>query len=255
MIDAMARVATGESSLERAVRILDSFTPDNPILTVGEIARRSELPIATASRLVAELVRHGLLARGTGRDVRIGMRMWELAERASPTLTLRKAATPFLGDLQAVVGHHSQLCVLDNDQVLCLERLSRPDAVINYSRIAGRLPFHATAAGLVMLAYASPDLQQRVLGRPLQRFTDRTFVHPERVRAELESIMRMGFCVLAGHLHEDAAGIAVPVRNGLGEVVAALAAVVPNDGRAHAHAPALLAAARGLSRLIPPISR
>ena len=59
---------------------------------------------------------------------------------------------------------------------------------------------------------------------------------------------RRGYALLPGHVHEDATGIAVPVRNGLGEVVAALSVIVPNDGRAQAHVPVLLAAARGLSR-------
>jgi len=50
----------------------------------------------------------GLLARDTDRRVRIGVRMWELALRASPTLSLREAAMPYLEDLHAVVGHHAQ---------------------------------------------------------------------------------------------------------------------------------------------------
>jgi DNA-binding IclR family transcriptional regulator len=51
-------------------------------------------------------------------------------------------------------------------------------------------------------------------------------------------------------VHEDAAGIAVPVRDALGEVVAGLSVIVPNDPRAAAHVPVLKAAARGLSRAL-----
>ena len=105
--DHMPRVATGESSLARAVRILEAFTPDEPELTVTEVARRSGLHLATASRIVGQLVEHGLLSRGPDREVRVGMRMWELAARAAPTRSLRDAAMPFLEDLHAVVGHHA----------------------------------------------------------------------------------------------------------------------------------------------------
>ena len=59
---------------------------------------------------------------------------------------------------------------------------------------------------------------------------------------------RQGYALLAGHVHDDATGIAVPVRDGLGEVVAALSVIVPNDDRAVSAVPALLAAARGVSR-------
>src|ERR1700712_5715862 len=142
----MPRVATGESSLARAVRILESFTPDDPELTVGEVARRAGLHVATASRIVGQLVDSGLLSRGPGREVRVGMRMWELASRAAPTRSLRDAAMPYLEDLHAVVGHHAQLAVLDGEEVIFLERLSARDAVINYSRIAGRPPPHISSS-------------------------------------------------------------------------------------------------------------
>src|SRR3954454_4948316 len=99
-----------------------------------------------------------MLERGPGREVRVGVRLWELGARASPTVTLRDAAMPFLEDVHAVVGHHAQLAVLDGEHVLFLERLSARDAVVNFSRIAGRLPLHTSSSGLVLLAHAPPDV-------------------------------------------------------------------------------------------------
>lgn len=244
----MPRVATGESSLARAVRILESFTPDDPELTVTEVARRSGLHVATASRIVGQLVEQGLLSRGPDREVRIGIRMWELASRAAPTRSLRDAAMPYLEDLHAVVGHHAQLAVLDGDDVIFLERLSARDSVINYSRVAGRLPLHISSSGVVLLAYGPRELQERVLARPLESRTPSTISDPGRLRTTLEQVRRQGYALLPGHVHPDATGIAVPVRTGLGEVIAALSVIVPNDARAVSAVPALLAAARGIGR-------
>jgi DNA-binding IclR family transcriptional regulator len=242
------RVATGESSLARAVRVLESFTPDDPELTVSEIARRADLHLATASRIVGQLVDAGLLSRGPDREVRVGFRMWELASRAAPTRSLRDAAMPYLEDLHAVVGHHAQLAVLHGDEVVFLERLSARDAVVNYSRVAGRLPLHISSSGVVLMAYGPAELQERVLGRPLEGRTGATVTEPARLRALLDQVRRTGYALLPGHVHPDATGIAVPVRDGLGEVVAALSVIVPNDARAVSAVPALLAAARGIGR-------
>ena len=244
----MARVATGESSLARAVRILETFTQDEPELTVTEVARRAGLHLATASRIVGQLVEHGLLSRGPDREVRVGFRMWELASRAGPTRSLRDAAMPYLEDLHAVVGHHAQLAVLHDDEVVFLERLSARDAVVNYSQIAGRLPLHISSSGVVLTAYGTAELQERVLARPLESWTTETMTTPERLRDALAQVRRRGYALLAGHVHPDAAGIAVPVRDGLGQVVAALSVIVPNDARAVSTVPALLAAARGIGR-------
>jgi DNA-binding IclR family transcriptional regulator len=82
--------------LSKAVRIFEVFSTDTPALGVSEVARRAGLHVATASRLVDELVGHGWLQRDADRRVRIGVRMWELASRASPTLSLREAAMPFM---------------------------------------------------------------------------------------------------------------------------------------------------------------
>ncbi|MFB9385530.1 IclR family transcriptional regulator [Pseudonocardia petroleophila] len=245
------RSGPGESVLTRAVRILDAFGPDDRTLRVSDIAARSGLHLATASRLVAELVEHGLLARDPDRRVRVGVRLWELAMRASPTLSLRDAAMPFLEDLHAVVGHHVQLGVRDGSEVLFVERLSAPGSVINYTRIAGRLPLHASSSGLVLLAHAPHDVQESVLAGPLRRYTAQTITTADRLRRTLADVRRDGFVLCPGHIHDDALGVAVPVADGARRVVAALAAVVPNDDSGRAVVPVLRAAARGISRSLP----
>ncbi len=244
----MARTPTGESVLTRAVRVVEAFTPDAPTLTVSEIARRSHLHVATASRLIAELVEQGLLAREPDRRIRIGVRLWELANRASPMLSLREAAMPFMEDLHAVVGHHAQLGVLDGDEVLFLERLSTADAVINITRIAGRLPLHASSAGLVLLANATPVLQERILAGTLRGYTPQTISTPSVLRSTLAEIRRTGFVCCPGHIHPEASGIAVPIRDAARKVVAALAVIVPNDHHDADRVPALQLAARGIGR-------
>ncbi len=243
------RSSTGESVLSRIVRLFEAFGPDAPALRVSEIARRSGLHVATTSRLVNELVRYGWLQRDAD-GIRVGVRMWELALRASPTLSLREAAMPYMEDLHAVVGHHTQLGVLEGEEVLFVERLSAPESVVNFTRIAGRLPLHASSAGLVLLAHAPADLQERVLSAPLRRYAAATVTEPRRLRAMLAEVRRTGYSYCPGFIDERATGIAGPLRGPGGAVVAALAVVVPNDAAARTQVPALLAAARGISRRI-----
>ncbi|MDQ0382098.1 IclR family transcriptional regulator [Amycolatopsis thermophila] len=248
----MARKPTGESVLARAVRIFEAFTPEEPVLQVSEIARRTGLHLATASRLVAELAAHGLLARDDDRRVRIGVRLWELALRASPTATLRDTAMPFMEDVHAVVGHHVQLGVLDGDEVIFLERLSAPKGVINYTRIAGRLPLHASSSGLVLLAHGPADLRDRILAAPMQAYTANTITTSARLRRALADIRKQGFAWCPGHIHEEALGVAVPVRDARGTVVAALSVIVPNTAESRAVTGILMTAARGVTRSLPP---
>lgn len=244
----MARSNSGESVLERVVRVLEALTPDTPSLTVSEVARRANLPLPTASRLVAELVTHGLLARDPDRRVRIGVRLWELGSRASPTLSLREVAMPVMERLQRQVGHHTQLGILNGEEVLFVERLSADGAVVNITRIGARLPLHASSSGLVLLAFGSAVLQERILSRPLERFTATTVTDPRELRSLLATVRRDGFVLGPGFIDAEAAGIAVPVRGAAHQVVAALSVIVPNDEQAMARVPVVAAAARDVEQ-------
>jgi len=244
------RTQNGESVLAKVVRIFEVFTPEESALTVSEISRRTGLHVATASRLVAELASYGLLTRDADRRVRVGTRLWELATRASPTLSLRNAALPVMEGVHDVVGHHVQLGVLDGDEVLFLERLTAPGAVINYTRIAGRLPLHASSSGLVLLAHGPADLRKRVLDGPLQGYTPSTPATAARLRAVLAEVRRQGYAYCPGFVHPDALGVAAPVRDARGEVVAALAVIVPNEAGASSVVTVVRTAARGVSRAL-----
>ncbi|MBT2523477.1 IclR family transcriptional regulator [Arthrobacter sp. ISL-28] len=253
----MPRTQGGESVLSRAVRIIEAFSPGDTALSVSEIAKRSGLHIATASRLVEELCSFGWLQRDEDRKVRIGVRMWEVVARASPTMSLREAAMPVMEDLHAIVGQHIQLGVMEGDEVLFVERLTAPGAVINYTRVAGRLPLHASSSGLLLLAYASPAQQERIIARPLKVYTDKTISTPSQLRSALAEVRRQGYAFLAGHIHPAATGIAVPVRDPAGNTVAALAIILPNDETARSRIAVLQAASAAVSRAMaypaPPI--
>ncbi|MDV8067828.1 IclR family transcriptional regulator [Rhodococcus sp. IEGM 1366] len=245
----MARVRTGESVLARGVRVVEAFGLDDATLTVSEISRRAGLHVATASRLIEELVNCGWLER-EGRRVRIGVRLWEVVSRASPTVSLREAAMPFLEDLHAVSGQDTQLAVLEGDEVLFVERLTAPGSAVNFSRIAGRLPLHASSSGLVLLAHASSELQEQVMQHPMTVYTDRTLRTGQQLRVALAEVRRHGYAFCPGYIYQDTTGIAVPIRDAGNAVVAAVGLIVPRTESAYSLIPLLQAAGRGISRVM-----
>ena len=222
----MANSRTGDSVIERLVRVLATFDAEHTEQTPSDIARRAGLPASTGHRLVADLVDSGLLERTENGRARVGMRLWELATRGSLALGLREAALPAMERVQSVVRQHTQLGVIDSDQVLFLERLSHPDAGANITRIAGRLPLHASSSGLVLLAAAPPPVLERVLAAPLAPLAPETITDPDELRRRLASIRRLGYAMSPGSIEAVSTGVAVPVRD-RGRVVAALGVVLP----------------------------
>jgi DNA-binding IclR family transcriptional regulator len=227
----MAHKSEGKSVLTRHLALLGAFDVDAAFLTLSQLARRSELPISSTHRLVAELESHGLLERVEDGTYRLGLQLWELAARTPGALGLREIALPYMQDVQAIVGEHTQLGVLQGTDVLFLERLSTKHAVINVTLVGGRLPLHASSSGLVLLAHSTQAFQDAVIEAPLQRFTHTTISSSAELRRVLGRVRREGFAVGDGYIHPEARGIAVPVFGAADNVIAALAIVVPNDDK------------------------
>ena len=242
----MANSSSGDSVTDRLVRVLETITPTRTVQTAAEIGRRGGLPGSSAHRIVGELVDSGLLERDDDRRIRIGMRLWELATRSSQALRLRQAAMPAMERVQARVREHTQLAILEQDEALFLERLSSPDSGANITRIAGRLPLHASSSGLVLLAFGPAELQDRVLAGPLARLAPETITDAAALRRTLADVRRAGYVIAPGSIEAVSTGIAVPIQDASGAVVAALSVVLPRDAPTSAALEELRAAAAGI---------
>lgn len=246
----MANSRSGDSVIDRLVRVLSTFDRDHRVLTPAEIARHADLPTSTAHRLVGDLAGAGLLERDEGGGYRIGLRLWELATRGSQALGLREAAIPSMERVQARLRQHTQLAVLDGDETLFLERLSHPGAGANIAQVAGRLPLHASSSGLVLLAAAPASLVDRVLARPLPALASGTITDPAALRRKLAEVRRLGYAIAPASVEDVSTGVAVPVVVGRA-TVAALGVVLPHEEvDARAVAGVLSAAAREIAQTL-----
>lgn len=243
----MARSASGDSLLTRVMRVLEVFA-QTPSPSIADVARGADLPVSTAHRLVHEMIGHGLLERDDERRLRMGVRLWELSVRSHRVLGLRDVALPYMEDLRAVVHQDVEIAVLAGTEVLYIERLGARGAVPNIARTAERLPAHSTSAGLVLLAHAPAELREPVLTGPLEAFTPQTVTDPAALRRTLATVRRQGYAVAPGLLTPGAKGVAVPLRDATGAVVAALSVIVPMREDHRSLLPALLATGRGISR-------
>lgn len=262
----MAEANPTDTTLDRLIRILGAFDADRPTLSVAALARRAAIPLPSAYRWVDRLTAAGLLERLDGGAVGLGMRLWELASRSSPSTTLRQAAMPYMDDVQAVLRQHTQIAVLDSAGVLVLERLSARGAVPNQATVAGRMPTFTTSLGLVLLAFARRHetesflkVHAAELGVPVpdpgHEGSARGVVNPteQELRLQLSAIRRQGWASVDGQVDSDVTGVAVPVFSPDGQAIAALGVVVPRTSEFRPGlAPMLLAAARGISRALGP---
>lgn len=243
--DEMANSTSGDSMIDRLVRVLGSFDPDHPSLSIEQLSERARLPKSTAYRVIGDMMRHNLLQRDPSGRIRIGVGMWELSNRASDAVELASVARPHMMAVHDFVGENTQLGILREREVLFIERMSKPTAVIHRSRTAGRLPAHASSCGLVLLAHSPKHVREAYLRGKLTAFTHNTTTDPAVLRKMLSDIRTYHFAELIGHIDEGTAGIAVPVFGPGGTTIAGLGVVV--DAEKNVGVPSIMQALRTAS--------
>ena len=232
----------------KSLSILGVFSRSTPHLTLTEIAAGADLPLSTAHRLVGELVAWGGLVRRADAHYEIGPRLWSLGLLASMSRELREAALPLMQDLAATTGENIHLAVRSGIRALYVERIAGTRSVPIVSRNGAELPLHATGVGKVLLAFADRDIAARAL-QELVRVTPFTIVEPARMVRQIAEIRRRGWAQTSEEMTVGTCSVAVPVRNGAGEVVAALGVVASSTRKAlPTLVPALELAARGITR-------
>lgn len=240
---------SGATVLHRAVQFLELFELGRATLTLSEISRLTGVPTPSAYRILKVLTDVGMLERDEVKRYRVGVKLWELGTRSSRLLQLRETAMPFMEDLQAGVGQHTQLAVLVDGEVLIVERLSSHNYVPNISRIGGRLPLHASSPGLLLLAHASIAEREQYLEGPLDKFTTETETDLRRLSAELSRIKSQGYAVAEGTINPDGSGVAAPIYDSHRKVVASLSITYPRGAVSHHQLlPALITTTRSISR-------
>ena len=212
-------------TLNRAVKILECFTQEQPELGVREVARRIALSTSATGRLMMAMKDLGILSQNPmTRIYSIGPRVLTWAGTYLSTSDIRNLAYPYLEELHQKTSETISLYILDGNERVCIERLESTQNVRFVAPRVGRhLPLHAGSAGKVLLAYLPPERQDEILNAPvLLRLTEKTIVDPQTLREELIKIRELGYAISNGEWILDASGIAAPIFDRNGAVVAAL---------------------------------
>lgn len=241
-------LAKAETVTARALALLATFHTERPRMSLSEMARRADLPVSTAHRLVAELVDWGALER-IHNEYMIGQRLWKLGLLAPIRQNIAEIAAPYMQDVLFVTHNVVNLFVLEDSKVLLLERISGTRVGAPFRKVGDPLPLHASAAGKIMLAYSSEDLLFQAT-KEMVRLTPHTIATPDQLRTEVESVRKAGYATSKQEAGVDNFAVAVPVLDPQGSAVAALGVVHQVEPSIGSVVPVLHIAARGIARRV-----
>lgn len=236
----------------RGLDLLRAFGRDAPALTISEAAGRAGMTRAGARRLLHTLLALGY-ARLEGGSFRLTPKVLELGQAYLSSLSLREAAQPVLDRLADALDEVAALSILEGDEIVFVARAERRSPLARGIGLGGRLPAFATSMGRVLLAGLDPaQARERLAARPLVAWTRHTRRSVPALMKALGEVRARGYAVVSEELELGVCGIAVPVHDASGRVVAAVnvstnLARHSRAGIARAFLPALKGSAREIS--------
>lgn len=209
-------------SLERGLRVINSFSSEHSTQTLSEVAERTGLTRATARRVLLTLLELGYVEQ-RGRGFSLTPKVLDLGYSFLSSLNVVELALPSMERLVDEVHESSSMAVLDGTEIVYVARVPTKRIMTIALALGSRLPAYPTSMGRVLLAgqeeTALADYFDRV---ELEKLTPHTVTEPRRLRAILRRCRDDGFALVDQELEEGVRSVAAPILNRRGEVIAAM---------------------------------
>lgn len=216
-------------SVERVMRVLDSFTPETPELRLTDLSERLGMSKPQALRIASTLEQGKYLERDPEtKRYRLGVRLLLLGIQVRQSLSLSQVAQPLVRHLSDATRETIALFVPDRNGPICIDVLESPMGLRVFAQPGRRMPWNAGASAKVILAFLPEAEREQILAHTtLRRFTDRTITEPDRLRDLLATIRTQGYHVGVGDLDEGALGIGAPIFDHDGQITGAISLSAP----------------------------
>jgi DNA-binding IclR family transcriptional regulator len=228
-IDQTDKPVTGQGvQVERALDVLEWLAgTDHDAPGLSEVALGVGQPKATVHRLLTVLRRRGYVSQDNQSGYRLGIKCFELGNRWAQRFDLRAFARPYLEQLNAELGETVQLAVYDDGDVVYVDKLESTQLVIARPDTGNRAPATVVSTGRSMLAFQPAPEIRAVLRRPLPAYTEYSPTSAEEISQMLAQVRRDGYAVNEQTYRLGICGLAAPIRDSTGAVVASVGILVP----------------------------
>jgi IclR family transcriptional regulator, pca regulon regulatory protein len=251
----VARRDSGPDFVEAIARGLDvirAFGPRQPVMSLAAVAAAADLPRPTARRILLTLEELGY-ARAAGGGFELTPRVLDLGMSYVLSRGLWEVARPHMEQLVARTRESSSVAQLDGPDIVYVARVAVPKIVTLAVTIGTRFPALPTSLGKVLLAALPPGEAERVLAEPTRSgITARWQPGADERVAALREVRARGWSLTDEQLAPGIRSVAAPLRDGEGQVIAALnvtvhAAETPIEVLTGEYLPLLLQTAGAIS--------
>jgi IclR family acetate operon transcriptional repressor len=244
-------------AIGKALRLLTLLgdRPDGALLT--ELADRNGLPLSTAHRIMAALVREGYVRfEPSTKRYTLGLQSFRLSHRVSHERALIDVARPTMEAVSTTTREATLLSVLDGPYQLYVHYAKGPQQVSVIGEPGRRGPLHCTAMGKCLIAFAPRALREDLVENlALTPEGPNTITDREKFRDEIAQVRARGHAISDQEHEAGIRAIGVPIKSSNGTALAALSTAAPayraDVEQLLEFLPALIPAAREIAAQLP----
>lgn len=209
-------------SVDKALRVLESFSAEEPHLTISRAATLAGVTRATARRLLLTFQRLGML-EATEAGFKLTPRVLRIGYGYLSALPLWDLTQTRLRALAESVNETCSAATIDDTEIVYVARVPARHSMGLTLTIGSRLPAYPTSMGRVLLAGLSPERFDEYMGRvTLRRLTPRTETDPARFRAIIDEVRAVGHALVDEEREIGVRSAAAPLKGRGSQVLAAI---------------------------------
>lgn len=225
----MTEPSPSVKSAQRALELLEVVARHPDGVTFVELADQLPYPKSSLHGLLHTVVSMKWLTFDSDdRRYSIGVRPWEVGQafRRSRDLVIR--ARRYLREANEALDETVQLGILDDLDVVYLDKVEGTQPLRLVSSVGSRLPAYVTGIGKALLTgLPQSTLRERFAGEELPGYTSQTITSGDHLIEVIDGVRAQGFATDDGEYSYGVYCVAVPVTGRRGQVVAALSFSVP----------------------------
>jgi len=196
-------------AVDRALAILECFTTERPTLSLADISRQLNMHKSTVFRCLESLEARDFVTRNDHGLYALGPRIPMLAAVHAVGLDIREKAKPVMEWLQSETDESVSLWVLNNDRVVCIERLRSTHPVRDVIRVGDHMGIIPSATGWVFLAH-TPEAKQMALIAPTYDQW-KHIVESGELERRLARVREQGYAIVLGGINTGISAVAAPI--------------------------------------------
>jgi len=215
-------------TLDNALEILKFFTSETPTWGVRELAKKLNISHSIVYRVLSSFEEGGFLSQNEEtKRYELGIKFWEYGILFKNKLKILDVVYPLMVKLAEEIGESIFLTWLDGTEGICLEIAESLQRVKFAVTIGSRTPLYAGASNKVIMAYLPRAVQEVILCKGLQGYTEHTIVYPDKLLKNLEKTKEEGWCYSVGEYSEEVIGIAIPLFTSKRKIIGSLTVAAP----------------------------